>query len=319
MIMDDGLFFKNILLKSEKCIVGSRKECDISTEIAGKKIPSPVIPANMPSILTMDIARRFDKAGCFHIWHRLGGPKDIQDYVKQTNSEDWKFVSPSIGIKPEDFDLVNWMSDEGFRIDAITIDVAHSWQDRVEKLVYQIRSLLPFTYIIVGNGDHPDWIEWLNEMGVNCAKINIGVSSACRTREYTGFGSATVTDLCNCHQAAGHMKIMSDGGLTRLPDGDIAVGDVAKAIACGADFVLSGALFSQCKGSPALKNSYFGNSTARAKGHSSNVEGAEVKVNSCGRTIEEQIEFIKECLQSSVSYAGGKELYALRDVEAQVV
>lgn len=316
-----SLNFKDIVLKHNRCDVRSRQECDIRTLIAGQdKFASPVICSNMPAVLNLDICRIFEDHGWFHVYHRLGGMKDIQNYIEIANREIWDSVSISLGVKYEDFLILQWAANNKYRIDSITIDIAFSWQDSVEKMVRVVKDLFPDTYLIVGNGDNPEWIKWLINLGVDCAKINIGVSSACRTREYTGFGSTTVTDLIKCKEAAGDkIKIMSDGGLTRLPDGDIAIGDIAKAIRFGADFVMSGALFSQCLDSPALINSYYGNSTARAKGHSHNVEGAEIIVKTNGRKISEQIKLIEDSLRSSVSYAGGKDLSALRNVNYQIV
>jgi GMP reductase len=315
-----SLNFKDVILKHKKCSVESRSACDASAHIANNWALSPVICANMPAVLNRDICKIFDDAGWFHVYHRLGQDNDIKNYIEHSNAYGWNYKSISIGIKQTDFDLVNWVAEQKFILDAITIDIAFSWQDQVEKLIKHIKATLPHTYLIVGNGDNPDWIKWLIDLNVDCAKINIGVSSACRTREYTGFGSTTITDLINCKEAAGDkIKIMSDGGLTRLPDGDIAIGDVAKAIKFGADFVMSGALFSQCIDSPALLNSYYGNSTARAKGHSKHVEGAEITVKTNGRTIAEQIKLVEDSLKSSISYSGGRDLSALRNVDYQIV
>jgi len=76
-----ALNFSNILLKSQKCSVNSRSECDISTEIAGKKINSPIFCANMVSILTPDICKIFDDNGWFHIYHRINGNNDITVHI----------------------------------------------------------------------------------------------------------------------------------------------------------------------------------------------------------------------------------------------
>ena len=79
--MEKALNYENILLKHGKCIVNSRKECDVSTFIAGKKATTPVFCANMPAVINQDICKMFDDAGWFHVYHRLGGNADIIDYV----------------------------------------------------------------------------------------------------------------------------------------------------------------------------------------------------------------------------------------------
>jgi GMP reductase len=312
-----GLNYKNILLKSRKSIVDSRAECDISTEIAGKRIVAPCFCSNMPSVLNKDICKIFDDAGWIHIYHRLGGVEDITQYVRTANFNNWRFCSISIGLGDEYYNLLTRLYDNRYTIHSICIDVAHSWNDQTSTMIGFIKSKFPNAYLIVGNGDNPAWIEWLEKMGVDAAKMNIGVSSSCRTKEYTGFGSTTVTDLIRCTSAANKIKIISDGGLT-LSNNEIWIGDIAKSIKFGADYVMSGALFKNCLDSPAIKNGYYGNASRKAKGNT-HVEGTTLSVETNGLTIKEMIKLTEESLRSSVSYSGGKNLQSLKDVDYQVV
>jgi GMP reductase len=315
--MKKALNYENILLKHGKCVVDSRKECDISTTIANKKINTPVFCSNMPAVINKDICKIFDESGWFHVYHRLGGNEDIIDYVIKANSKKWNFVSISIGVKQEDIELLSKL--KGYRIDSIMIDVAFSWQDKVLPIIKYIKESFPKTCLIVGNGDHPDWIKWLEDLGVDIAKINIGTSRACRTRQYTGFGTTTITDLERCANAAKNIKILSDGGITKCATGEPAIGDIAKAIRFGADYIMSGFLFSQCIDSPSIKEGYYGNSTSKAKQHSNNVEGAILHINTNGLTIREQIKLVEDSLKSSVSYSGGKKLESLRCVDYMIL
>lgn len=315
--MNKALNYEDILLKHGKCIVNSRKECDISTLIGGKDIATPVFCSNMPAVINQDICKVFDDAGWFHVYHRLGGDADIINYVIRANSENWKFVSISIGIKQEDIELLSKL--KGYRIDSIMVDVAFSWQDKVVPIIKYIKDNFPDTWLVVGNGDHPDWIKWLEDMGVDAAKINIGTSKACRTRQYTGFGSTTVTDLERCANAAKSIKILSDGGITKCATGEPAIGDIAKAIRFGADYIMSGFLFSQCIDSPSIKEGYYGNSTSKAKQHSNHVEGAILHIDTNGLTIKEQIKLVEDSLRSSVSYSGGNNLESLKTVDYMIV
>lgn len=318
-----GLNYNNIILKHGKCIVNSRSECDISTSFAGKKIACPVIPSNMSAITNLDICRKFDQRKWAHIYPRNKGADDIRRYIEIANEENWHLVSISVGIKENDIELLKWAFSEGMRIDAITLDVALSWQDRVGDMVSFIRMLFPKVYLIVGNGDNPEWVEWIAELEskVDCLKVGIGVSSSCRTKEYVGFASSTITDLeiCATHAHSKGIEIMSDGGLSFCKTGEVAIGDVAKSIRFGSDFVLSGALFSQCIDSPAMKEGYYGNSTEKAKGSNKHIEGAVLKVETNGLTIVEMMGLIEDSIKSSVSYASGKTLSALKYVDYQII
>ena len=312
--------YENILLKHGKCIVNSRKECDISTYIGNKKIAAPVFPSNMGAVINADICKIFDSSGWFYIFYRTCPIAEVQEFIRRVDDEKWNFLSISIGIRNEDYQLIDWIA-ENYKRDNIyiTIDVALSWQCRVEHMIKYVKDHLPHVYLIVGNGDHPDWIKWLEELNVDAAKVNIGVSKSCRTRQFTGFGSTTVGDLHLMAQAKNKIKIISDGGITKCETGEPAIGDIAKSIRFGADYVCSGFLFSQCIDSPSLKEGYYGNSTAKAKGHNNNIEGTILHTITTGLTIKEQIKLIEDSLRSSVSYSGGNTLNGIKKCDYIII
>jgi GMP reductase len=320
--MNKSLNYKDIVLKHKQSIVSSRTECDTSTIIASKKIEVPVFCSNMPSVLTYDVVKQFDAEGWFHVWHRIGNA--TYKYVDRANKDNLNFVSVSVGVKESDQLLLNNLKSKKYRIDAITVDVALIYNKTFEPYLMWLRKTFPATYLIAGNCDSFEAILWLQNLGFDCAKINIGVSKACRTRQNTGFGSSTVSDLMEitskfCISPEGKkISIIADGGLT-ISDGEVWIGDIAKAIRFGADFVMSGSLFAHCLDSPALVHGYSGNSTARIKGHDNHVEGTTVFLESNGLTIKQMMKLIKDSLKSSISYAGGKTLSSLRGVRAEII
>lgn len=315
--MDNSLNYKNILLKHGKCIVSSRSECDITTTIANKRVNAPVFCSNMISVLNHEVVKKFDDNKWFHIWHRIGDYQHIKNYIKWSNESNLYFVSISIGIKQQDMELLKWLKESGYRVDSICIDVAFSYNDIILPIIDYIKNNFNNIYLIVGNGDSPEWIQWLEKYGVNAAKINIGVSSSCRTRQYTGFGSTTITDLQECAKIA-KLDIISDGGLT-VENAEVWIGDIAKSISFGATAVMSGTLFKNCIDSPAIVNGYYGNASRTAKGNE-HVEGTlldNIKTN--GLTTNEMIKLVEQSLKSSVSYSGGKYLNDLLDCKFQIV
>jgi hypothetical protein len=106
------------------------------------------------------------------------------------------------------------------------------------------------------------------------------------------------------------IDIIYDGGLTVMNEerGQIAYGDIYKCLKLGAKWVMSSALFRWAHelSDRGIVNQ-FGNSTARAKGHNRNEEGA-VKSFKSQYDLEDQMRIIKENLQSSISYDGRKDL-----------
>lgn len=312
--MEKALNYCDIILKHKKSVVGSRAECDITQILGNFKFATAVTISNMKSIQTQDICKKFDARKWFYVYQRIDGPSDILSFVERANKENWRVVSISVGIKTEDIDLLKTIKDRGLRVDFITVDVALSFTDSIKRVIGYIKTNFPNTYLICGNGATSEWVEFLEDLGVDCAKMGIGVSDACRTRQYTGFGSTTVSSLIECVAAAKTIKIMSDGGLT-VRNGEVWVGDIAKSLTLGAHFVMSGSLFSKCIDSPAVVNGYFGNASSAAKGNKVHVEGTTVNIQTNGLTIEEQMNLVEDSLKSSISYSGGTKIEDLRKAE----
>lgn len=270
----------------------------------------------MKSILNKDICKTFDDNNIFYVYHRIDGPDDVYDFCKYANSH-LKITSISVGLTNEWIELIKNMYSDGLYVDYFTVDVALSYTDSIIPILETIRKYYPDSFIIVGNGSTPEWFEWLSNLTprVDAAKINIGVSKACRTREYTGFSNTPLTAIEQCYLKRKHcnnkLVIITDGGLTEDEKG-IHIGDIAKAFVFGADWVMSGSLYARCIDSPAIITGYFGNASNKAN-KSNRIEGETVTIKTNEKTVEQQIQFIKECLQSSISYAGGKDLSCLNE------
>jgi len=305
------LQFDDVVLTPQKCVVASRNECDTTATLGKNTFAVPVVAANMKSILTKKICKQFDKENWFYVYHRINGVKNVEKFVEYANDKGaFNVVSISVGIKPEWVKFVRKCKNKGHYIDYFTVDVAHSHTENVLPILRAIREHYPDAYVICGNGCTKEWVQWLESYNlVDCIKVGIGVSKACRTREHTGFGSSTLGSLIECVEASND-DIMSDGGHQQI-------GDIAKAIAFGADWVMSGGLFAKCIDSPAVVNGYYGNASRDAKGND-HVEGENVKVETNGLTIKEQMKLIQESLRSSISYAGKTDVGGLYKTPYQI-
>lgn len=323
--MSTQINYNQVLLQPRKCVLESRKNADITVKLGNFTFASPVIPANMPAIMTAARAAVFMINDWFYVYPRLGGVDDVQQFVEEANIQKWTYISISVGISDEWKLLLAKLASFKSRIDYITIDVAHSHSKKCEDMIAVVRHFYPDAYLTVGNGCSMEWVDWLKSLKVNAAKVGIGVSSACRTRQYTGFGSTTYSDVffCSREQEMGTPKkkdidIISDGGLTIDENGDVWIGDVAKAIHAGADMVMSGSLFKDCIDSPSLLDGYYGNASRRAKGDH-HVEGVHLEVKTTGLTTLQTMKLISDSLKSSVSYAGGTKLTDIREAQLKIL
>jgi GMP reductase len=298
-----SLSYKDVILRHGYGKLSSRSLADISVYLGAKKFASPACIANMPSIQTYDILKTLDDNRWPYVYHRFG---DTLSFLRQINQENWYSKSISIGVKNSDYELLYNIKEEKLDIDILTLDVAFCYAEHVKTMIKFARKLFPDVYLIVGNATQPEVVPWLENLGVNCFKQNIGVSLNCRTRQFSAFGSVTFSDLLKSTEIAKAIDICADGGLT-MEDGEVWIGDVFKAIgAAGAKFVMSSSLFKQIK-ELENKNGYVecsGNASSMIKQNEEHVEGVTLSFKGSGRTLKQQMKLILDSLKSSVSYSG---------------
>jgi IMP dehydrogenase len=131
------------------------------------------------------------------------------------------------------------------RVDCLVIDTAHGHSSRVIEAVREIRRRHADVQLIAGNVGTAEGTSELIEAGVDAIKVGIGPGSICTTRVVTGAGVPQITAIFDCVRAAkgSGVPIIADGGVKFS-------GDVAKAIAAGADVVMIGSLFAGTEESP---------------------------------------------------------------------
>jgi IMP dehydrogenase len=124
------------------------------------------------------------------------------------------------------------------RVDCLVVDTAHGHSSRVIEAVREVKRRHPDTQVIAGNVATGECTRELIQAGVDAVKCGIGPGSICTTRVVTGAGVPQLTAIYNCVQAArgSGVPVIADGGVKFS-------GDVAKAIASGADVVMIGSLF----------------------------------------------------------------------------
>ena len=131
------------------------------------------------------------------------------------------------------------------RVDCLVIDTAHGHSSRVIDAVREIKKRHPETDLIAGNVGTTAGAQELMDAGVDAIKVGIGPGSICTTRVVTGAGVPQITAISHCVKAARakNIPVISDGGVKFS-------GDVAKAIAAGADVVMIGSLFAGTEEAP---------------------------------------------------------------------
>ncbi len=130
-------------------------------------------------------------------------------------------------------------------VDVIVIDTAHGHSEGVLQAARAVRKAWPALQIIVGNVATFDATEACIAAGADAVKVGIGPGSICTTRVVAGVGVPQLTAIADCARAAARhgVPIIADGGVKFS-------GDVAKAMAAGADVVMAGSLFAGSEEAP---------------------------------------------------------------------
>jgi IMP dehydrogenase len=186
------------------------------------------------------------------------------------------------------------------RVDCLVIDTAHGHSSRVIEAVREIKRQHPETQLIAGNVGTGDGARELIDAGVDGVKVGIGPGSICTTRVVTGAGVPQISAIQSCVEAARGtgVPIISDGGVKFS-------GDMAKAIAAGADVVMVGSLFAGTEEAPGEVILYQGRSFKMYRGMGS--IGA-MREGSRDRYSQEEIatesKLVPEGIEGRVPYRG---------------
>ena len=167
-------------------------------------------------------------------------------------------VGAAVGVTSDTMDRVTALFGSG--VDVIVVDTAHGHSKGVITMVKQIKSRFE-VQLIAGNVATGEATRDLIKAGADAVKVGIGPGSICTTRVVAGVGVPQVTAIMECAKVASKSRIplIADGGIKQT-------GDIAKAIAAGADSVMLGSLFAGVDESPGEKVLYEGRSYKMYRG-----------------------------------------------------
>ncbi len=162
-------------------------------------------------------------------------------------------VGAAVGITADTIERVEELVKAD--VDVVVVDTAHGHSRGVLDMVRRIRKRFPDLDLIAGNVGTAEATRDMIRAGADAVKVGIGPGSICTTRVVAGVGIPQVTAVMQCSKAAERsgVPIIADGGIKQT-------GDIAKAIAAGADSVMIGGLFAGVDESPGEKVLYEGRS-----------------------------------------------------------
>ncbi len=202
----------------------------------------PLMSSAMDTVTESKMAIALSKSGGIGIIHRnLSIEKQVQE-VKKVKKNNF-LVGAAIGVNSKDIERADELSKA--KVDMIIIDTAHGHTQKVLFMIKKIKKKLKKCVLCAGNIATGKAAKFLADSGVDIVKVGIGPGSICTTRLVTGIGVPQLSAVLQVKKALKNYKtrIISDGGIKFS-------GDIAKAIAAGADAVMIGSLFSGTTESP---------------------------------------------------------------------
>lgn len=195
----------------------------------------PVISSNMDTITESKMANFMRSKGAMGALHRF---LSVEDNIKEfKNCQGPVFVS--VGCTDAELQRAEALRDAG--ADYFCVDVAHAHAKYVGKTLKSLRQLLGSRCIMAGNVATYAGADYLASCGADIIKAGIGGGSVCSTRIKTGFGIPMLTCIQEC--ARTDRSIVADGGIRTS-------GDIVKALAFGADFVMIGGMLAGTEPTP---------------------------------------------------------------------
>lgn len=323
------LSFDDVLMVPQFSKIVSRSEVDTSV-IANLvhnnyektfNFKIPIISSPMSTISEDKMCNALGEKGGFGIIHRYN-TIDKQVFLL-SKVENKNVKAAAIGVGGDYKERLDELYKNDLQI--VCIDVAHGDHFLVKEAIEYIKSKYPKLFIIAGNIATAHAYRRLSEWGAHAVRTSVGSGSICTTRIQTGHGMPTFQAIIDCDNHKCEMVqdeitpalLIADGGMKNS-------GDIAKALAAGADFVMLGSMLSGTSEAPGKiieKNGkkykeYNGMASKKAqkdwKGSYSSIEGVSSFVEYKGH-VKPVIDELMQGLKSAMSYSGSRDLREFRE------
>jgi len=309
------LCYDDVLLVPQYSDIQSRKNIDISSTMSDVQYSLPIVSAPMDTVTEASMVHAMSECGGLGIIHRYNTIDEQIKLIKRASKFGAKNIAAAIGVTGDYVDRACALYDAGARI--ICIDVAHGHHIMMRHSLKVLRNTFGTeVHVIAGNVATLKGFNDLSDWGADSVRVGIGGGSICSTRIQTGHGIPTLQSVIECSQSDRSANIIADGGIKNS-------GDIVKALAAGADFVIIGSLLAGTTQSPGevfyrggeKYKTYRGMASAEAqkdwRGVASSLEGISTVIPFKG-DVGTILHDLRNGIKSGLSYTGANNLAEFR-------
>ena len=314
-----SLSFDDVLLVPQYSDIESRKVLTTKNRLGDIELYLPIISSPMDTVTEVEMASMIDTHGGLGIIHRYNSPADQANLVRIAKLKDTANVGAAIGVTGDYLERAQALVEAGANV--LCVDVAHGHHSMMKTALTNLKQIFRWdsgVHIMAGNVATGEGACALAEWGAHSVRVGVGGGSICSTRLVSGHGVPTFQTVMDCVDAGCPIPIIADGGMKTS-------GDIVKALAAGADFVMLGSMLAGTDQSPGQVfdagnkkyKVYRGMASSEAqinwRGKTSTPEGISTTIPYKG-DVNTILADLKGGIQSGMSYSGAR---TINDLQAK--
>jgi IMP dehydrogenase len=317
-MIQEAVTYNDVLLVPQYSDIKSRNEVKLTSNLSDNQFRLPIIASPMDTVSEKDMVVAMADEGGLAIIHRYNTIKEQANIVEHSIANLMNpdsSVAAAIGTSGDYLERAVTLVDRGANI--LCVDVAHGHHILMKQVLQELRGRLnDSVHIMAGNvatlEGYNDLVDW----GADSVRCNIGGGSICSTRIQTGHGVPGLHTIIDCARSDRNAPIIADGGIRNS-------GDIVKALAAGADFVMLGSLLSGTDETPGniintregKFKAYRGMASKDAqvewRGRTASLEGIATTVP-CKGPVRDILLELERGIRSGLSYSGARSITELQ-------
>jgi IMP dehydrogenase len=275
-----GLTYDDVLLVPQRSRIRSRSQVSVASKLTNTiDMDTPIIAANMDTVCGWEMAATMSLLGAVGIIHRFLPIGDQGAEVRKAfEASGGGVIGAAIGTDHDMIERTKACAEAGARI--VVLDIAHGHAEHAIEGIHHLKDQTPEVQVIAGNVATAQGAIDLAAAGADAIKVGVGPGGVCTTRLVAGVGVPQLTAVSSAVESECGVPIIADGGI-RHP------GDIAKALAVGANSVMIGSMFAGTKEAPGEVEQTERGLFKRVRGMASR-EAAEQRAARSGEELDDE-------------------------------